>query len=85
MDAEFVEFLDKKFQNLEQTLKEEIHGAEARLGERITRLENAVELLTRSVDRIVKLYENVVTEQRTIVADLARIKVVLREKLGVDI
>lgn len=51
MDAEFVEFLDKKFQGLQKSLVYEIQRVEERLGERITRLEEAVENLTNSIDR----------------------------------
>lgn len=85
MDAEFVEFLDKKFGGLEKRLMYEIRGIEERLGERITSLEAAVERLATSIDRLTKLYEDVFTEQKAIIADIDRIKTVLKEKLGVDI
>lgn len=85
MDAEFVEFLDKKFGGLEKRLMYELRGVEERLGERITSLEAAVERLTTSIDRLTKLYEDVFTEQKAIIADIDRIKAVLKEKLGVEI
>jgi len=128
MDAEFIDFLDKKFNRLEAkidgvetSLTKRIDGVEASLNnkidgvesslnkkidgvqvdlnskfvslkediaainQRLTRIEQAVENLTNSVDRIILMYEELKTEQKMIIADIDRIKVVLREKLGVQI
>jgi len=128
MDAEFIDFLDKKFNRLEAkidgvetslnkkidgvqtSLNEKIDGVETSLNkkidgvqidlntkffslkedisainQRLTRIEEAVENLTNSVDRIINMYEESKTEQKMIIADIDRIKVVLREKLGVQI
>lgn len=88
MDAEIVAFLDKKFQTVENTiegarldLKEDIR----RLGERVSRLEVAIERLATSIDRMTKMYEGLWQEQKFIIADIRRIKTVLKEKLGVDL
>ena len=139
MDAEFIDFLDKKFNRLEakidgvetslnkkidgvqMSLNEKIDGVETSLNkkidgvqaslnkkidgvqidlntkffslkedisainQRLTRIEVAVENLTNSVDRIIDMYEESKIEQKMIIADINRIKVVLREKLGVQI
>jgi archaellum component FlaC len=95
MDAEFIDFLDKKFNRLEAKvdgvqadlntkfylLREDISA----LNERVARIETAMENLTNSVDRIIHMYDELKTEQRMIIADIDRIKVVLHEKLGVEI
>lgn len=106
MDADFVEFLDKKFgkvgerfdqvdeklgtldrrvEDVQKSLLYEMRELEERLGDRITRLEEAVGGLTNSIDRLLKLYEDVRVEQAAIIADLNRIKAVLKEKLGVEL
>jgi len=88
MDAEFVDFLDKKFQKVSQEiegvrldLKEDLRT----LSDRVSHLEEAVEHLTTSIDRMLKMWEDLHIEQKAIIADLRRIKAVLKEKLGVEL
>lgn len=91
MDAEFVEFLDKKFNVVNQKLDRLTSGwvildeKVGKLDERLSRLEEAVEHLTRSIDRMLKMWEDLNVEQKSIIADLNRIKAVLKEKLGVTL
>jgi predicted nuclease with TOPRIM domain len=91
MDAEFVGFLDKKFNEVNQKLDRLTAGwvildeKVDKLDERVGRLEEAVEHLTRSIDRMLKMWEDLNVEQKSIIADLNRIKAVLKEKLGVTL
>ncbi len=87
MDGKFLA-MEQKFQvvSLEiQGVRGDLKAFEERVNERLDHLETAVESLTRSVDRMLKIYEQVATEQKVITADIARIKTVLREKLGVQL
>ena len=99
MDAEFIDFLDKKFQKLSdeiqgvrtelkadtQNLKAEIKFELNEIKGRLTRIEESLDILTNTVDGFVKILEDVQTEQKMIVADIFRIKQVIKEKLGVEI
>jgi chromosome segregation ATPase len=95
MDAEFVEFLDQKFQKLEKNLRADIQSVRTDLsGQKaeiqsikldLAQLQKSLNILTNSVDRFVKLHEQVVAEQAALRSDIDRIKVVLKEKLGVQL
>ncbi len=113
MDAEFVAFLDKKFQKVSgeiQVVRSEVTDVRSEVtdvrseldvvrseltsdikafreefNERVGHIEQSLESLTRSMDRFVKIHEEIKTEQVSLRADIDRIKVVLREKLGVKI
>lgn len=85
MDAEFVDFLDKKFQTLERTLRAEIQHTHADLGKQISELRESVNTLATAVDRFIHMHEKLEKEQTSIIADLNRIKAVLKEKLGVEL
>ena len=92
MDADFVEFLDKKFQNLEHTLRVEIQSVRldvqdvrTDLGQQIAELRESVNALANAVDKFIHMHEKLEMEQTAIIADLTRIKAVLKEKLGVEI
>lgn len=84
MDAEFVEFLDKKFQRVELRF-DRVENQITDLREEVRELRKAVTTLTNEVDRFVHMHEEIRVEQAAIIADLNRIKEVLKEKLGVEI
>lgn len=88
MDAEFIDFLDKKFQKL----SDEIKGVQFTLGERIDvvemrqqKTEQLLNNLTNTIDKFLQHLDDVKTEQKVIIADIFRIKQVIKEKLGVEI
>lgn len=91
MEREFVAFLDKKFRKQDQRFREttaRLVNLQADMKEvkaDIRELRTSLNTLTKSVDRFVKLHENVTTEQKAIRADIDRIKLVLKEKLGVQL
>jgi len=88
MDAEFIDFLDKKFQKL----SDEIKGVQFTLGERIDvvemrqqKTEQLLNNLTNTIDKFLQHLDDVKVEQKMITADIFRIKQVIKEKLGVEI
>lgn len=88
IDAEFIDFLDKKFQKL----SDEIRGVQYTLSERIDvvemrqqKTEQSLNNLTNTIERFIKHMEDVKIEQTMIIADIYRIKEVIKEKLGVEI
>lgn len=92
MDAEFIAFLDKKFQKVSQEIQGvrsgltvDIKAFRDEFDERVGHMEQSLESLTRSVDRFVKLHEELKTEQVSLRADIDRIKSVIKEKLGVQL
>jgi len=99
MDAEFVEFLDKKFQRVEKQIEgvrtdlegkiQQVHldlkGDIGVLDRRLSRLEESVERLAHSIERMLRMWEELATEQKTILADITRIKAIIKEKLGIEV
>lgn len=95
MDADFVEFLDKKFQGVDkkfQDVSQEIRGLRADMEhefadvrQEIRELRESVNALANAVDKFIHLHEKLEVEQAAIIADLNRIKAVLKEKLGVEL
>lgn len=88
MDAEFIDFLDKKFQKL----SDEIKGVQFTLSERMDvielrqqKSEQLLNNLTNTIDKFLQHLDDVKVEQKMIVADIFRIKQVIKEKLGVEI
>lgn len=88
MDADFVEFLDKKFQGVSQEirgLRADMEHEFADVRQEIRELRESVNALANAVDKFIRMHEKLEVEQAAIIADLNRIKAVLKEKLGVEI
>lgn len=95
MDRELIEYLDKKFNKINETLKEIrtdvgvnktnifVNFKEAK--EERAKIKARIDETYNAVDGFIKIVTKLETEFTLLKEDLKRVKDVIREKLGVDL